>query len=317
MTSLLVAKQKMIVFFEKYDAYIMPIVKFLLAFVSLRMINGKLGYMAQIDALPIVLIAALMCSFMPMGFILVMSALFVLLHLYKLSLECAIVMAAVFLLLALLFFRFSPKDSIVVLLTPLFFVWKIPYLMPIAMGLIGTPVSAVSVGCGVIVYYLISHVIGDAAALSSMADEALTAKIKYILDGIIHNKTMLVMAAAFAVVLVIVYIIRRLPIDYSWDIAIIAGVLSSIVILLIMDLKYDTGMKIGGVVVGSILAGVLTYIYRFFFFNLDYQRTEKVQFEDDDYYYYVKAVPKMTVAAPAKKVKKINSQKKEKMSNKS
>ena len=42
-------------------------------------------------------------------------------------------------------------------------------------------------------------------------------------------------------------------------------------------------------------------------FNLDYARTEKVQFEDDDYYYYVKAVPKITVTAKKVKVKKINN----------
>jgi len=47
---------------------------------------------------------------------------------------------------------------------------------------------------------------------------------------------------------------------------------------------------------------------QFFKFNLDYSRTEKVQFEDDEYYYYVKAVPKMTVATPEKKVKKITTQ---------
>ena len=41
---------------------------------------------------------------------------------------------------------------------------------------------------------------------------------------------------------------------------------------------------------------------------MDYSRTEKVQFEDDEYYYYVKAVPKMTVAAQTKTVKKINTQ---------
>ena len=102
MTSLLVAKQKIIVFFEKYDVYIMPVIKFLIALISLSVINSKLGYMEQINALPIVLIAALMCSFMPTGFILVVSALFVLLHLYKLSMECAAIVGIVFLLLALL-----------------------------------------------------------------------------------------------------------------------------------------------------------------------------------------------------------------------
>ncbi len=43
--------------------------------------------------------------------------------------------------------------------------------------------------------------------------------------------------------------------------------------------------------------------------KVDYSRTEKVQFEDDEYYYYVKAVPKVVVAKPEKKVKQINSQK--------
>ena len=43
----------------------------------------------------------------------------------------------------------------------------------------------------------------------------------------------------------------------------------------------------------------------FFVFNVDYSRTEHVQFEDDEYYYYVKAVPKNTVTAPQKRVKTI------------
>lgn len=311
MTSLLVAKQKLIVIFEKYDAYIMPLVKFLLALISLSMINGKLGYMEQINALPIVLIAALICSFMPSGFILVISALFVLLHLYKLSMECAIVIGVVFLLLALLFLRFSPRDSLVVLITPLCFILKIPYVVPILMGLIGTPVSAISVTCGVVVYSLVSHVNADASAINSMTEEAITTKIKYLVDGIIHNKSMIMISIAFALVLILVYVVRRLSIDYAWTIAIVVGMLAMIVTLALMELIYDIGVGIGGVFIGTLVAGIIAYIYNFFFFNLDYSRKEKVQFEDDDYYYYVKAVPKMSVAAPTKKVKKINSKKRE------
>ena len=43
---------------------------------------------------------------------------------------------------------------------------------------------------------------------------------------------------------------------------------------------------------------------------MDYSRTERVQFEDDEYYYYVKAVPKNTVALTEKKVKKIKGSEK-------
>ena len=53
----------------------------------------------------------------------------------------------------------------------------------------------------------------------------------------------------------------------------------------------------------------LVLIYQFFVFAVDYTRTEYLQYEDDDYYYYVKAVPKLTVSAPDVKVQRIYSRK--------
>ena len=40
-------------------------------------------------------------------------------------------------------------------------------------------------------------------------------------------------------------------------------------------------------------------------FNVDYSRTENVQFEDDEYFYYVKAIPKMSVEAKDVSVKRM------------
>ena len=41
-------------------------------------------------------------------------------------------------------------------------------------------------------------------------------------------------------------------------------------------------------------------------FAVDYSRTEHLQFEDDEYYYYIKAVPKVSLAAEEKTIKRIN-----------
>jgi hypothetical protein len=71
---------------------------------------------------------------------------------------------------------------------------------------------------------------------------------------------------------------------------------------------YDTNMSVGGAILGLLLALVVGKVFEFFRFSIDYSRIENVQFEDDEYYYYVKAIPKMTVAAPEKKVKRINMQ---------
>ena len=51
------------------------------------------------------------------------------------------------------------------------------------------------------------------------------------------------------------------------------------------------------------------------FFALDYKRTEYVQYEDDEYYYYVKAVPKLNVASEDVRIKHINAKKTKKTSD--
>ena len=73
---------------------------------------------------------------------------------------------------------------------------------------------------------------------------------------------------------------------------------------------FDTNVPIGGVIIGSIFSVLIAMVVQFFAFNVDYSRTEKVQFEDDEYYYYVKAIPKITVATPSRTVKKINASRK-------
>lgn len=307
MTNLLVMKEYLKHFYSKYEIYIQPVAKFLLAFVSLQMINSRLGFMGAIDHVAIVLVVALMCSFLPRTFIVLFSALFILLHLYEMGIECAIVALVLFLIMFLLYFRFSSKDVLAVVLTPICFAMKIPYVIPIACGLAGTPYSVVSVGCGIVTYYLVHYMSGNAAAIRGMgADDAAT-RLRYVLDGIVGNKTMVLMLAAFTITIVVVYSIRRLSVDYSWQIAILAGVLSDLMILLIGDLIYDTNISILGMIVGAVLAAAVGEVVMFLCFNVDYSRTERVQFEDDEYYYYVKAVPKITIAKPSKNVKRINT----------
>ncbi|MBS7340623.1 MAG: hypothetical protein ACI4EP_01530 [Suilimivivens sp.] len=310
MTTLLVVKQYIKNFISKYEVYLKPLMKLILALASLMMINSKIGYMHRLDNISIVLIVALMCSFMPMNFIIFVAAVFTVLHLYALSLECAAIALVLFLVLFLLYFRFSPKDTLVVLLTPMCFVLKIPYAVPLTMGLIGTPASAISVGCGVIVSYLISYIADSATALSGMDTEDIITKVRYIVDGLLNNKEMLLTIFAFAVTIVIVYLIKRMSINYAWTIAMIAGAIVDVMILLVGDLMFDTNVSIIGIIIGTVFSMLIAKVVEFFAFHVDYSRVEKVQFEDDEYYYYVKAVPKITVATPSKTVKRINTPKK-------
>lgn len=308
MTALLELRENLKKIYSRNETFILPVIKFLLSFIVLSIINGKMGYMTKIDNMAIVLIVSLLCSFLPTGFMVVFAMLFTLLHMYALSIETAAVGLVVFLLLYLLFLRFTAKEALVVVLTPVLCMLKLPYVMPVAMGLIGTPASCVSVGCGVVVYYLIQTVISNAPTINSMGAEEATAKLRLLIDGMLGNKAMLVMIVAFTVTVIVVYLIRRMSVDHSWTIAMAAGVMIEVLILLVGDLMYDTNLSILSALLGAIVTVIVCKGIEFFRFCLDYSRTEKVQFEDDEYYYYVKAVPKMTVSAPTNTVKKINTQ---------
>lgn len=308
MTALLELRENLKKIYSRNEAFILPVIKFLLGVIVLSIINGKMGYMTKLDNMVIVLIVSLLCSFLPTGFMAFFAMMFAVLHMYALSIETAAVGLVVFLLLYLLFLRFTAKEALVVVLTPVLCMLKLPYVMPVAMGLIGTPASCVSVGCGVVVYYLLQTVITNAPTINSMGAEEATAKLRLLIDGMLGNKAMLVMIAAFAITVIVVYLIRRMSVDHSWTIAMVAGVMIEVMILLVGDLMYDTNLSIVSALLGAVVTLIACKIIEFFRFCLDYSRTEKVQFEDDEYYYYVKAVPKMTVAAPTNTVKKINTQ---------
>lgn len=306
MTELLEMREKIKLIYGRLEFFILPLAKFLLAFIVLLTLNSRLGYMGQIDNIALVLIVALMCSFLPTGCIVAFGAAFSVLHMYALSLEAALVGLCVYLVMFLLFFRFSPKDSLVVVLTPLLFYLHLPYVVPIAVGLLCGPASMVSVGCGVIVHYLFNAVADHSAALNMMEDEDAIQKIRLLIDSLVKNREMVVVTAAFVITVLVVYLIRRLSVDHAWTIAMVSGAMINIMVLLIGDLIYDINISVVSTLLGSLAAVAVAKVIEFFRFCVDYSRSEKVQFEDDEYYYYVKAVPKMTVAMSTKTVKKIN-----------
>lgn len=308
MTGLLETREYLKSFYAKNEIYVNPCVKFLLALISIIIINSTMGYMALLKNPIVILVMALMCSFMPKNFVVILGALWILLHSLSLAMECAVVMAAVIAIMFLLYFRFTPKHTIVVLLTPLMFALRVPYAMPVALGLLSTPVSAVSLSCGVVVYYMMKFMADNITVFSAMDAETGSQKFRIMLDGILDNKAMFVTIIVFVLTLFLVYTIRRLSIDNAWVVAIIAGICTDAVLLLVSEFIMELQFSVIAIGLGSIVSFGICLLIQLMEFNVDYSRTEMVQFEDDEYYYYVKAVPKNILSTPDKKVKRINRQ---------
>jgi len=315
MTKLLEIKEWLKRFYSKFDVYLQAVWKFILSAGAITVLNQNIGFMNQLKSPIIVLILGLICSILPYGGIALICAAITLAHFYALSLELAGVALIAFLLMYLFCLRFENKASYALILTPLLFWMKIPYLAPILVGLTGGMAGALPVGCGVMIYSIIAYAKESAPSLSSSTVDNILETIRIIIDGLLGNKAAFVMIAAFVITVLIVHLIKSLSVDYAWMIAIGVGTVVDVLILMVGDFTMDIEIEIVGMIVGSLITILISLVIQFFLFSVDYSRTEHVQFEDDEYVYYVKAVPKMIVTSKEVNVKRINAQKSQRSKN--
>lgn len=309
MTKLLELRERLRGFFGKYEIYIKPAIRFVIAITAFLLINTRIGYMSRLKSPVVAIILALVCTFLPMSVTVVLGTVLILAHLWALSLEACVVALLLFLLMFLMYFKFAPKNGYNVVLTPILCQLRIPEVMPTALGLTKEPYSILGTLCGLVVYYFLQGVRENDAVLSAADTKTDMSQLTLVLQTLAGNKELYVMAAAFIVTTIVVYVIRRQAINHAWTIAVGVGNAVNFIILLVGSFLTGTTDRIIWIVIGTVAAVVIGLVMEFFLFNLDYSRTERVQFEDDEYYYYVKAIPKVYVSTKEKQVKQINSRK--------
>ena len=117
------------------------------------------------------------------------------------------------------------------------------------------------------------------------------------------------MCVVLCVMFIVARIIGCLKLDYAKQIAPGAGLAAGVLVALIGIFTMDVRMSVVTLLLGAAGSALLAYVAQFMLLPLDYLQTEYVQFEDDEYYYYVKAVPKMAISRPDVQVKKLNIRK--------
>ncbi len=315
MAVLLEFKEKFKRFYNKYDTYLVPVLKFLVALISFIILNASIGYMEKLNNPVIAALISVVCAFLPVGFTIVMLSIFMIAHLYAISVEFALITLCVVLLMYLLYFRFTPKSGYLLILT-VFMCWiKMPFILPVAVGLCSSVLAVIPVSFGVIIYYIINTASVYESAVSNKSITESMLQVSYLIESLIKNKQMVLVIIALAVTIITVYIIRRLKIDYAWGYAIAVGSVLQFVVAILGELLLKTGLNIILIVLGVILGALAGYVCNILFFAVDFRRTEYVQYEDDEYYYYVKAVPKINVTGEDVRVKQINARKTKKASD--
>lgn len=110
---------------------------------------------------------------------------------FGMSMELAAIATIVVLIVYLLYFRFAPKTGILLILTPLLFYIKIPYIIPVIAALTVGMTGIVPVVCGIFMYYMINFASRYSTAISSMDADSAVQNITFILIIYLITKNLL------------------------------------------------------------------------------------------------------------------------------
>lgn len=306
MMGLLVLKEHLRIFYAKYGMAVNPLVKLGVSYLAFHLLNQNLGFMEALKKPVVPAVGAAACSMLPYGLIAVLAAGFMVAHISVISFELALIAFVFMLIIALLYYGFNPGDGYLLLLTPMMFFFKIPYVIPLLVGLGGSMTSVLPVSCGAFIYYIILYIRQNASVLTGGSLD-ITQKYAQVIRAIMSNQWMIVMILASAAGILIVHVVHSLSVDYSWLLAIVAGAIAQMAVIFVGSFSLEISVPMEEMVIGLLISSLIAGIYVFFVFAVDYSRTEYLQYDDDEYYYYVKAVPKIVISTPDVKVKKINA----------
>jgi len=305
MNNLFVIRGKMQEIYAKYSNIVDKIIQFILALTTFFLINNNIGFMKVLAQPVVTLMLAVICTVFPMLITILAATALVLCHLYVVSLGVMLVTAVIFLIMFALYLRLTPQKAAIVLLTPIAFMLKIPYVIPIACALVSGPVTMFAIALGIIIFYMLRYI--KLAVPTFQGEEvSMLTQISAYVKQVFQDKQMWVVITAFMICYFLVYVIRRHAMDHAWKVAIAVGALVNIIVITAGNIVLGEHTAYGSLIVGSIVAIVAGVLLEFFLFSVDYAKSENLQFEDDEYYYYVKAIPKLTVSTQEKTVKRIN-----------
>ena len=129
MTFLLELKEKLRSFYGKYEVYLLPVIKFLLAAGVFWMIRQKIGYMERLNSVSLLLILSLACAILPIAIMLLAAGVLITLHCYALSMQAGVIMFVLFAIMYLLYFRYASRYAYNALLATIACSVGIPYVM--------------------------------------------------------------------------------------------------------------------------------------------------------------------------------------------
>ena len=292
MTGLIAVRNSIRDFLRKYDEVTTPILRFIFSFIVFSCINSLFGYSEFLHRGVITFLLSVICALVTGPVVVFLAGVVVAVHCFSVSMDVGVLCLLLFLVMYCSYIRMFQNTGYVLALVPILYMLKIPFAAPVMVAIFAGFSGAVPAAFGVVIYYFAQYV-KEARATILLGEDADFQGYSYIVNGMMKDKAMLLAIIAFVVVVMVTALIHQLNFDYAWYVAIGVGSVFTILVFMVCGMLVDVSVPAGSLVLGAILGGVLGVIVQMCKSVIDYSHKESVQFEDDDYYYYVKAIPKV------------------------
>lgn len=303
MDKLLIYRERVLKFISSNGNNLQLLGRFAGGLLLFFVINNIYGYASVLGEPLTLLIMGFICVLAPISAVYLLFLFTVIVHLLNISAEIAIVYTLVMLLYHLVYQWIFPKNKILFLITPIVYFFHIPAVMPVFLGAFVGIGGLPAILMGTVNYYL-AIIIRD--VITQMDNGTISGPLySLVLSRMVHNKELILCFIIFILVTAVVAGIRKLQTAYGWYIAILTGGVIYLLSMLIGGYFIDSQVNIISQIFMILFSVCIVVIIQFFYNVIDYTRQETFEFEDEEYYYYVKAIPKISVEEEEINIKKI------------
>ncbi len=300
--SLLRLRQAVIKKYTLTEYIVVPLLRFIINFALIHMLESTVGYDGLFSNIFIMLGLSLIGVFLSYRGTLIMAIF--LSTVFVLGAD-PVTGIALFILLVVTYMLFGtafPEESIFIIVTLVALKYNVVMLLPIVCGIFAPYMSIAAMVIGILLYNFIPTIKGSIPeVIGNFKDtqNIMSSLAEFEIAKTLLKPEIVSMIIVTFMAFTTVYIVRRARTDYAPYIAIAAGgiinIFGYILSMIIFD-SYDIKLIVS-VIILTLLGVLIGCIIQFFSVVLDYQRAEKVKFEDEDNVYYVKIVPKVEVKA--------------------
>ena len=250
-------------------------------------INTTLGAFQKLSSPIVSIILSALSIVLPLPIIMLMAFGLIALHIFKISIVLLAGYIVILSVMFLLVFRICPDKWIVVFATLILFGIRMPYLVPLLLGIVFSS--------SIVVPGLVATILAlflDMASKYKVTTEVQSiSAISETYSSFAKDGFIIMWLIAIGVTIIVISIVKTLNIKNSKEIALIFGGFIQIVLLIGLKIILNVDINILLTVVLGLLSIIISIVVLWAFFPFNYKATEYVEFFDDEYYYFVRAVP--------------------------